>query len=274
MSRARTWNLRLNIDEFNALFLSCVSDTNKLSFMHGFSCGINNGVLAQNMDGMFIEGFTLGKRMRDEAEEYRLEKSTVGKKGGYPKHKVQNVPTGIPDGIAEVYQESTTSVPNPQSFKQKITITPLTPQRGEVETKAKKPRKQKFQSEDISDENAKYLKVVYERVPSNNPTSHEEVHKGPYAEAARVFQQIVDSGEATGQELYWAGRLYYEAEDLDGACGGGWLAKANRAWDYRTKFMVHVSTFYGPQKRTYRQFLPIAKEFITAKEHTAQEATV
>ena len=138
----------------------------------------------------------------------------------------------------------------------------------------KKPRKAKYQSQDISPENGKFLEIVYQKVPKEHPITHEPVPKGAYAMAARMFQGIVDSGEATGKELYWAGRLYYEAESLDSACGGGWLGRANSEWPTRAKFFLHVATFYGPQKRPYRQFLPIAREFIRLKEPQPLEALV
>jgi hypothetical protein len=138
----------------------------------------------------------------------------------------------------------------------------------------KKPRKAKYQSQDISPENGKFLEIVYQKVPKEHPITHEPVPKGAYAMAARMFQGIVDSGEATGKELYWAGRLYYEAESLDSACGGGWLGRADNEWPTRAKFFLHVATFYGPQKRPYRQFLPIAREFIRLKEPQPLEALV
>lgn len=150
--------------------------------------------------------------------------------------------------------------------------TPLTPQGGtgdaatllpmEPSPKAKRQRKGKYQSEDIAPENAEYLQKVYERIPAEHPTTGEPVHKGPYATAARAFQAIIDAGEASARELMAVGTLYYHAESL----GQEWADWANRVWDTRPKAMMHVATLYGPEKRPYRQLLPVARELIAQKE--------
>lgn len=151
--------------------------------------------------------------------------------------------------------------------------TPLSPQGGtpgdastllpmEPAPKAKRQRKGKYQSEDIAPENAEYLQKVYERIPAEHPNTGEPVHKGPYATAARAFQAIVDAGEASARELMAVGTLYYRAESL----GQEWADWANRVWDTRPRAMMQVSTLYGPEKRPYRQLLPVARKLIAQKE--------
>lgn len=127
---------------------------------------------------------------------------------------------------------------------------------------AKRKRKGKYESDDIAPENAEYLKKVYERVPAEHPVTHEPIHKGPYATAARAFQAIIDAGEASARELMAVGTLYYRAESL----GAEWADWANKVWDSRDRAMMHVATLYGPEKRPYRQLLPVARELIKRKD--------
>jgi hypothetical protein len=232
--------------------------------------GSNNGPERAGKSPSYNLGYGLGREMREEAENYRANRKAIGSLGGRPNnHKVNHVVNHkVYHKVNHRVYHMGNPINNKQNTKRSTTI-PLTGNSAPIEKKLRKP---KYQSEDITPENGKYLAFVYQHVPKNHPITQEPVPKGAYAEAARVFQSIVDSGEATGKELYWAGRLYYEAEELDGACGGGWLSRINQEWDYRKKFMMHVSTFYGPTKRLYRQFLPMAKEFIRIKE--SQEVTV
>ena len=156
--------------------------------------------------------------------------------------------------------------------------TPLSPQGGDGDAatllpmdpapKAKRQRRGKFESEDIAPENAEYLQKVYERIPTEHPITGEPIHKGPYATAARAFQAIINAGEASARELMAVGTLYYRAESL----GQEWADWANRVWDTRPKAMMHVATLYGPEKRPYRQLLPVARDLIARKEAARAEA--
>ena len=75
-------------------------------------------------------------------------------------------------------------------------------------------------------------------------------------------QAIIDAGEASARELMAVGTLYYRAESL----GAEWAEWANRVWDSRDRAMMHVATLYGPEKRPYRQLLPVARELIKRKD--------
>lgn len=152
--------------------------------------------------------------------------------------------------------------------------TPLSPQGGTSSSAAslfplpsppiqgKRKRKGRYESDDIAPENAEYLQKVYERVPEKHPVTQEPIHKGPYATAARAFQAVINAGEATARELMAVGTLYYRAEFL----GQEWAERANRVWDSRDRAMMHVSTLYGPEKRPYRQLLPLARELIKRQD--------
>lgn len=164
--------------------------------------------------------------------------------------------------------------PSDSLIPDSLISTPLSPQGGksDAETflpmephKSNRKRKGKYQSEDIAPENAEYLRKVYERIPAVHPVTGDQVHKGPFATAARAFQSIVDAGEATARELMAVGTLYYRAETL----GPEWVDWVNKLWDTRCKAMMHVSSLYGPEKRPYRQLLPAAREVIKRKDEQA-----
>lgn len=117
MPRSRTWNLRLNVDDFNSAYASLVEDKDRSQFLTGFFGGVNGAAMG-GRGGPLGLGFDLGQSMKEEAESYRERKSEVGKLGGAPTHHKQNVPDGIP----KVNQEDTKDVPkvypihNPQSL--------------------------------------------------------------------------------------------------------------------------------------------------------------
>jgi hypothetical protein len=85
MARARFWNLRLNLDEFNAALAALDDDQQRSDFLLGLSRGMNGGQLRLGADEALSMGFELGQGMRHEAEEYRAGRSVNGKRGGRPK---------------------------------------------------------------------------------------------------------------------------------------------------------------------------------------------
>jgi hypothetical protein len=82
MPRSRTWNLRLNLDEFNAAFAALGDDVERSQFLAGISRGMNGGATREGASTSFSEGFGLGQGMRLEAEEYRRGRAENGRKGG------------------------------------------------------------------------------------------------------------------------------------------------------------------------------------------------
>jgi hypothetical protein len=118
---------------------------------------------------------------------------------------------------------------------------------------------------DCSPEAEESLRPVYQAWPTQDPNGG-KAHKGPFAAAARAFQKIIDSGEATARELKGCGMLYAKAElypDLK--------QRIMDAWEYRDQAIMHVSTFYGPEKKPYRQLLPLAREAIAHADEKAKQ---
>jgi hypothetical protein len=118
---------------------------------------------------------------------------------------------------------------------------------------------------DCSPEAEESLRPVYQAWPTQDPNGG-KAHKGPFAAAARAFQKIIDSGEATARELKGCGMLYAKAElypDLK--------QRIMDAWEYRDQAIMHVSTFYGTEKKPYRQLLPLAREAIAHADEKAKQ---
>jgi hypothetical protein len=76
-----------------------------------------------------------------------------------------------------------------------------------------------------------------------NDWVNEPVAKGSRMQAERNFQGIVDSGVATADELCYA----FQAYCLEGI-------------GPKKGFFQHVSTFFGPEKATYLEWLERAKQ--------------
>ena len=169
----------------------------------------------------------------------------------------EQMATDSEEGGRELKEKESTPLSPQGGMSDAATLFPMPP-----DQKPQRKRKGRYESEDIAPENAEYLKKVYERVPQEHPCTREPIYKGPYATAARAFQAVISAGEASARELMAVGTLYYRAESL----GTEWVEKVNRVWDSRERAMMHVSTLYGPEKRPYRQLLPIARELIQRKE--------
>ncbi len=86
----------MNLDAFNADFAALADDDERGQFLSGLSVGMNEGHPRVSAADPFIEGYTLGKSMRDEAEALRNKSTEDGAKGGYWKHKNGNVAPLVP----------------------------------------------------------------------------------------------------------------------------------------------------------------------------------
>ena len=137
-------------------------------------------------------------------------------------------------------------------------VPPLPPK---GDSKRKSTRKPKLEV-DISVENQDQFDLVWKAWPPTHPVTGEEVHKGSKAQAERAFQKIISTGEATARELKVSGILYAKAEKF----GEPTQTKVYQAWDHRNHAMMHVSSFFGPDKRAYKQLLQLAKEEINKVE--------
>jgi len=150
--------------------------------------------------------------------------------------------------------ESTSSEPNPQSTINTKEVPPLPPKGG---------RKRKVDL-DCSPEVESDVLKVFDSWPKE--IRGEKAHKGSFAQAARAFQRIIDSGEATSRELRGCGLLYAKAEQYPTL-----ESRIKDAWEYRDQAIMHVSTFYGPEKKPYRQLLPLAREAIAHADEKAKQ---
>lgn len=221
----------------------------------------------EKLNSFFVEsdGQLYSNRLRMESEAYESKCQKLresASKGG--RKKVANALANALANAKANAKANDLANPSETETEEESTTTPLSPLAGAT-AKAKKPRKSRFQAEDITPENAEFLRKVYDRAPSEHPITGEPVHKGPFAEAARAFQGIIDSGEATPRELMAVGTVYYRAEIL----GEAWVEAITRVWDSRPRAMMQVSTLYGPTKRAYRQILPLARKLIEFRDAEA-----
>jgi len=184
----------------------------------------------------------ISERMTKNSDRYQsiVERNRAnGPKGGRPRK-----PSGLcldnPDGT------------EPQ-LKDKE-VPPLPPKGG-----AAKQRIRRMKPElDIAPENQEQFNLVWEAWPTVHPVTQEEVHKGSKAQAERAFQRIISSGEACARELKVSGILYAKAERY----GEATQLKVYQAWDHRNHAIMHVASFFGPEKRPYRQLLELARQEI------------
>lgn len=79
MANPRTWNLRLNLDEFNALAASLFTDGDRALALQGLALGMNAGPCPDNVPDSFRRGWTIGSGMRSEADEFRAAQADRGK---------------------------------------------------------------------------------------------------------------------------------------------------------------------------------------------------
>ena len=79
--RSKTWNLRLNMDAFNAAMVEHASDAERLAWLSGLWKGMNCVKLRPSAPPAMEEGYALGLSMRQEAEAYRERMCLLGRVG-------------------------------------------------------------------------------------------------------------------------------------------------------------------------------------------------
>jgi len=79
MSHPRAWNLRLNLDEFNALAVSLYADADRALALQGMTLGANGGSLPEGVPDALRRGWNLGARMYQEALEYQALQAERGR---------------------------------------------------------------------------------------------------------------------------------------------------------------------------------------------------
>lgn len=100
MAISRTWNLRLNLDEFNALIASLYTDGDRALALQGLALGMNAGQCPDGAPDSFRRGWEVGSKAREATEEIRRKNAAVGALGGRParEEKPNGLPNGSPDG--------------------------------------------------------------------------------------------------------------------------------------------------------------------------------
>lgn len=114
MGRARIWNLRLNLDAFNAAFATLDDDQERSQFLAGLSRGMNGGVERTDPTIGWSCGFALGSTMRNEAEGFRERKSMAGQASADARRTKHG--TAQPNRSRTVFEDATNRTrTNPQS---------------------------------------------------------------------------------------------------------------------------------------------------------------
>lgn len=136
----RIWNLRMNLDEFNAINASLLDGAECELAWRGLAAGMNGAAMRSDAPVAWVKGFELGASMRQEADDYRERMRELGSAGGSAKAanttpKDDNTtldlacatPCATPDAIACGMGNP---LPNPQSTILSLKSTPLPPKRG------------------------------------------------------------------------------------------------------------------------------------------------
>lgn len=84
MAVARTWNIRLNLDEFNALTSSLYTDADRAIALQGLALGMNAGECPENVPDAFRRGWLVGAKAREATEDIRRRNAEIGSRGGRP----------------------------------------------------------------------------------------------------------------------------------------------------------------------------------------------
>lgn len=75
----RTWNLRLNVDEFNELFIRAFTDQDKADMLQGLAMGINGSTIPEQCSKVVRTSFEVGLGWRREAEGFKERMAEGGK---------------------------------------------------------------------------------------------------------------------------------------------------------------------------------------------------
>ena len=124
---ARAWNLRLNLDDFNALAGSMYLDLDRALALQGMVLGANGGEIPGDVPVAFLRGWDLGRKMYQEALDFQAQQSMKGKvsaekrrerTGTAQPHKIEPIPnSGSNSGSTNLEPNDNlqSTIPNPQS---------------------------------------------------------------------------------------------------------------------------------------------------------------
>lgn len=122
---ARTWNLRFNLDVFNAAFASLDDAEERSEFLVGLSRGVNSGRVKDDCSDAMATGFAIGSDMRSEADEFTQKMVKGGRnsaqsrkdRDGTAQPKSNKIEGGSEPASEGSSNQST--IHNPQSFNDK-----------------------------------------------------------------------------------------------------------------------------------------------------------
>ena len=90
MGIARTWQIRVNLDDINAAVMLMETDAEMAAFARGLVRGLNAGSLKDGASDAYFSGWQIGNDGRTSAEIARLTNQNNGKGGGRPKNPSVN----------------------------------------------------------------------------------------------------------------------------------------------------------------------------------------
>jgi hypothetical protein len=204
MARQRTWNLRLNVDEFNNAFAKLNGAGEESDFLRGLWKALNSGILPGGASDPSAAGFDFGVLMMDEAEAFRERAAQAGSKGGFSKAaRVATLP--LHRTLDSSYTvPSSQNVPNPQSFNYKQQTTTEPPSAAEP-PRPPKGRKPKATASMMGEEFQSFLDLVWKPYPSRRRVGTDELMgKGKQQEA---FQRAKDLLKREGKDWVWLGQV-------------------------------------------------------------------
>lgn len=82
MTKARTWSVRLSVDDLNASFCLLESDQEIASWARGLMRGLNGGGPKVDASKQYSEGWEIGEIARNRADEIRATCAELGRIGG------------------------------------------------------------------------------------------------------------------------------------------------------------------------------------------------
>jgi len=161
----RTWNLRMNLDEFNALVSSLFADDARALALQGLSLGCNRGPCPDGAPDPFRRAWEIGSGWRSEAECFIEKKKDAGSASA----KARREKYGSSQPLARTGYEHRSStvlgvleqgtnqspIPNPQSSIPKPT--------------ARKAKPQESLDEILGDKKESYWNLVSVFGPTKNP---------------------------------------------------------------------------------------------------------
>lgn len=236
MARSRTWNLKLNLDDFNAALAAQLSDTDIALFVRGLSHGMNGGTSRSGMPDAFSDGFEIGSQARQETEAFRRTCKSNGNEGGRPpgnRSKTQPKPMGSDSETQsepKVNQNETLTNNQETNNQQSSTISQAMAPSEPVVVIGKS-------AETIKTELAH---AIFERIWDRWPPTRRDGSKtkGCRAEAECAFRRILDDQMATAEELEAAADLYLRRD-----------SKVKRG------FVSNVRTFFDNQKGASMEYV-------------------